>query len=359
MVIWYIIALVSAFVISFVGVPLTAKMAFKIGAVDKPSARKVHKAKMPRLGGLGIFIAFTVTALIFLNLSAPVVGVLVGACVITVVGVLDDIYQLSPVVKLLGQSIAAVVAMSFGVMVHFLTNPFDGLLWLGYLSIPITFLWIVGVTNAINLIDGLDGLAAGVSAIAAATMGVVALLNGGYETAFMAFILVAALSGFIPYNFFPARTFMGDGGSNLLGFLLSCIAVLGAVKSAAIFSLFIPIVILGIPILDTFFAIIRRINRKAPIFKPDKGHLHHQLLAMGLSHRNSVLVIYSISGLLGVIACICNFLSGPKATLLGALLLLIIVWGADKLGLFSATGEHKAKTMSLKESASDNKLTRS
>lgn len=344
---WYIFSVLSAFVISFLIVPFTAKLAFKIGAVDKPSERKVHTGRMPRLGGLGIFLSFTITALIFLEITGPVAGVIIGACIITLVGVLDDIYQLPPVVKLLGQSVAAVVAMSFGVMVHFVTNPFDGLLWLGYLSVPITFLWIVGVTNAVNLIDGLDGLAAGVSSIAGLTMGVVALLTGAHEVAWAAFILVAAVMGFIPYNFYPARTFMGDGGSNLLGFLLSCLAILGSVKSTAVISLFIPIVILGIPIFDTFFAIVRRINRKAPIFRPDKDHLHHRLMDMGLSHRSSVIIIYLISVFFGVVACICTFLTGPKATLVLAFLLLAIVFGADRIGLFSRT-DRKIKPFQAK-----------
>jgi len=334
---YYILAVISAFTISFLIVPLTAKLAYKVGAVDKPSARKVHLRHMPRLGGLGIFISFTITALFFLDKTGPVAGIIIGACIIVLVGLLDDIYQLPAIVKLLGQSLAAIVAMSFGIMVHFLTNPFDGLLYVGLLSIPFTFLWIVGVTNAVNLIDGLDGLAAGVSSIAGLSMGIVALITGVPEVALAAFILVAAVMGFIPYNFYPARTFMGDSGSNLLGFLLSCLAILGSVKSTAVISLFIPIIILGIPIFDTFFAIIRRINRKTHIFRPDKDHLHHRLMDMGLSHRSSVLSIYAVSAFFGLVACLCTFLTGPKATLLLAFLILVIVLAADHIGLFSRT----------------------
>ena len=350
----YIFAALSAFAISFLIVPLTAKLAYKIGAVDKPSARKVHLGLMPRLGGLGIFLSFTITALIFLETNGPILGMLIGACVIVVVGVLDDIYQLPPVIKLIGQSVAAIIVMSFGVMVHFLTNPFSGMFWLGLLSIPVTFLWIVGVTNAVNLIDGLDGLAAGVSSIAGLTMGVVALLTGANEIALAAFILVAAILGFIPYNFYPARTFMVDNGSNLLGFLLSCLAILGAVKSTAVLSLFIPIVILAIPIIDTFFAIIRRINKKTHIFRPDKNHIHHRLMAMGLSHRGSVISIYIISAFFGLSACICTFLSGSKATLLLVFLILAIALGADYIGLFSGANKTK-KSFSAKSPTSDRK----
>ena len=265
--------------------PFVIKLAFKIGAIDKPDSRKVHAKVMPRLGGLAIFLAFIIPMLILGKIEGPYLGVILGAVVIFLVGILDDVYQLSAWIKLFGQILAASIAIYFGVIVHFVTNPFDGLLSLGFLSIPVTFLWIVGVTNAINLIDGLDGLAGGVSAIAAGTMGVVALLQGQAEVSIAAFILVAAILGFLPYNFHPARTFMGDSGSNFLGFILGCLAIMGTAKSATILSLFVPIVILGIPIFDTFFAIIRRINNKTPIFKPDKDHLHHRLLALGMSHK--------------------------------------------------------------------------
>ncbi len=349
-----ICAILSAFVISFLLVPLTARLAFKIGAIDRPNIRKVHAQKMPRLGGLGIFVSFTLVSLIFVETSGPFWGVIIGACIITVVGVLDDIYHLSPLMKLAGQAVAAVVAMSFGVLVHFMTNPFDGLFWLGYLSIPITFLWIVGITNAVNLIDGLDGLAAGVSAIAALTMAIVAMVLGDQlNIVWAALILVGAILGFIPYNFYPARTFMGDGGSNLLGYLLACLAILGSLKSTAVISIFIPIVILGIPIFDTFFAIIRRINRNASILRPDKDHLHHRLMALGISHRTSVIIIYFISGGFGLVACTLTFLTGPKASLLFALLILGIVWGADKIGLF--TGSANIKNITLNDNSKAHK----
>jgi UDP-GlcNAc:undecaprenyl-phosphate GlcNAc-1-phosphate transferase len=196
-------------------------------------------------------------------------------------------------------------------------------------------LWIIGVSNAVNLIDGLDGLAGGVSAIAALTMGIVALLQGQAEVTIVALVLVAAIMGFLPYNFYPAKTFMGDGGSNFLGFTLACLAIMGTAKSAALISLLIPIVILGIPIFDTFFAIIRRINNKAPIFRPDKHHLHHRLMALGMSHCRSVLIIYGVSGFFGAVAITLTFITNPKATLLLAGLLFLIVIGADKIGMFT------------------------
>ena len=331
----YIIIVLSAFVVAYFSTPLAIKAAYKLGAIDKPDQRKVHNQTMPRLGGLAIFLAFMIVTLISSWGNAAFYGILAGGLIVFLVGMLDDMYQLSPWVKLLGQCLAAAVAMYFGLIVHFVTNPFDGLLALGYLSLPLTFLWIVGVTNAINLIDGLDGLAGGVSAIAAATMGIVSLLHGQTAVAITAFILVAAIAGFLPYNFHPARTFMGDGGSNFLGFVLACLAIMGTAKSAALISLFVPIVILGIPIFDTFFAIIRRIYKRAPIFMPDKDHLHHRLMALGMSHRRSVLIIYGISAFFGGVAVTLSFITSPKASLLLALLLLAIVIGADRIGMFT------------------------
>jgi UDP-GlcNAc:undecaprenyl-phosphate GlcNAc-1-phosphate transferase len=331
--------ILAAGVISFISMPLVIKIAYKLGAVDKPEARKVHQHTMPRLGGLAMYLSFMICIILFVGAQGPFTGLLLGASIVFSVGMLDDIFQLSPWVKLLGQCAAAVVAMYFGVVVEFLTNPFDGMLNLGYFSLPLTFLWIVGVSNAINLIDGLDGLAGGVSAIAAITMGVVALVEGQAAVAICAFILAAGIGGFLPYNFYPAKTFMGDGGSNFLGFVLAGIAILGTAKSAALISLFIPIVILGIPIFDTFFAILRRIHKQAPIFKPDKDHLHHRLMAMGMSHRRSVFTIYLISAFFSGVAITLSFITNPKAMLVLGLLLLIIVLGADKVGLL--TGESK------------------
>ncbi len=325
--------LVTACAIAYFWMPYVIKIAHFLGAVDLPDQRKVHDQTMPRLGGLAIFSAFIIVVLAGVQVSRPILGIIVGGCVIFVVGMLDDIYQLPPWVKLIGQSIAAAIAIYCGVVVNFVTNPFNGLLDLGYLGIPLTFLWIVGISNAINLIDGLDGLAAGVSGIAAATIGFVAYSQGQEAVFMVAFILVAAILGFLPYNFHPARTFMGDGGSNFLGFILGCLAVMGLAKSTAVISLFVPIVILGIPILDTFFAIIRRINNKAPIFMPDKSHLHHRLMAIGCSHRGSVLIIYGISSFFGLVAIVLSYVNQPKATLVLALLLLLIVMGAEKIGM--------------------------
>lgn len=319
--------------IAYFSMPFIMQLAHRLGAVDQPDQRKVHNLIMPRLGGLGIFSAFFVILLFGVQVSPPILGIMIGGLVVFAVGMLDDVLQLPAVVKLFGQSIAAAIAIYFGVVVVFVSNPFDGPIYLGFLGIPLTFIWIVGITNAINLIDGLDGLAAGVSAIAAATMGYVAYTQGQQVVFVAAFILVAAIIGFLPYNFNPARTFMGDCGSNFLGFILGCLAIMGLTKSTAVISLFVPIVILGIPIFDTFFAIIRRINNKAPIFMPDKSHLHHRLMAIGCGHRRTVLIIYAISGFFGLVAIFLNSISRPGATFGLAVLLLFIIAGAEKIGM--------------------------
>lgn len=329
----YIWIIILSFITAFAAVPLSIKLAFAIGAVDNPNQRKVHVRTMPRLGGLGIFAGFMLGILLLPDLPSAFKGIIYGGLAIFLVGLLDDIYKLSAWIKLAGQLIAALIAVYFGITVHFVTNPFDGLLNLGILSLPVTVLWIIGITNAINLIDGLDGLAGGVSLIAAATLGAIALLKGNMPVFYVSFLLTAALLGFLPYNFHPARTFMGDGGSNFLGFILACLSVMGTAKGATAISLFLPIVILGIPIFDTFFAIIRRMNKGVPIFKPDKDHLHHRLMALGLSHRGCVLVIYGISAVFAGIAVALSMVSSPKALWVLGLLLVLVIIGADKIGL--------------------------
>jgi len=332
----YVLGLLSAFVVAFATMPTVIRLSYKVGAVDRPDQRKVHAKSMPRMGGMAIFLSFILAMLVMLRMGlvgGAFVGVIYGSVVIFLVGLLDDIYQLQPKVKLLGQIVAAGIAIYFGVAVHFVTNPFDGWLSLGYFAIPVTLLWIVGITNAINLIDGLDGLAGGVAAIAAITMGIVGIIKGQPFITLVTFTLLGSLLGFLPYNFHPARTFMGDSGSNFLGFVLSCLAIMGTAKSAALISLLLPVVILGIPIFDTFFAIIRRVYNKNPIFLPDKDHLHHRLMALGMSHRRSVLIIYGVSSLFSAVAITLTLINNPKANLALILLLLLVVVAADRIGL--------------------------
>ncbi len=315
-----LLAGILACVVSFIITPFIIKFAHKIGALDNPDERKVHKNVMPRLGGLAIYLSFIITVLISNSLTKPLTGLLLGSTLIVFIGIIDDIKGLSPRIKLLGQISAALVAVYFGVKVQFLTNPFSDMIILGKLAIPVTVLWIVGVTNALNLVDGLDGLAAGIASIASLTMGVIAFIEGQFASAFLAIILFSSIIGFLKYNFHPAKIFMGDTGSMFLGFSLSIIAIEGLTKGATVISVFIPVVILGIPIFDTAFAIIRRFINGQPIFQADKQHLHHRLLDLGLSHKQTVLAIYFISIMLSASAVLLTKLSTEQ----GSLILIVI-----------------------------------
>jgi len=302
---------------------------------------------MPRLGGVAIFAGFLAAYLAAGMYRPPFQGLLWGAGLILVVGLVDDIRGLSPRWKLAGQLAAALVVTFSGARVEFLTNPFDGFLVLGKLAVPVTVLWLVGVTNALNLVDGLDGLAAGTALIASATMAVVAWLEGETTVAFLALALAAAILGFLPYNFHPASIFMGDSGSMFLGLTLASLAVLGLTKSATVISLFIPVLILGIPILDTFFAIVRRFLNRRPIFQPDKGHLHHCLMAYGLTQKQAVLAIYVVNLCLGASAVLLTRLTTDQGMIILILLSVAVVWASNRLGvtgyrLKPGKREHKA-----------------
>jgi len=295
----YFFVFALAFFLTLLLTPPIIRLAFKIGAVDVPDKRKVHDKIMPRLGGLAIFLSFcaaVVFLLFYYEYNLQVVGLLVGGAFILLVGIVDDIYSLPPLVKLLGQIIAALVVVAFGIRVHFLSNPFDGYFQLGLMSIPVTILWIVGVTNSINLIDGLDGLASGVSFIALITLTVIAVqIHQSTLIPLLSLSLAGAILGFLRYNFHPAKIFLGDSGSMLLGFTIAVLSTMGLLKSVTVYTFLIPIIILGVPIFDTSFAIVRRYSNNKPIFKPDKAHLHHRLLKRGLSHRQAVLAIYCLA----------------------------------------------------------------
>ncbi|WP_047984697.1 glycosyltransferase family 4 protein [Ornithinibacillus californiensis] len=314
----FIIALVVTFIASIILTPYVKKLAIKVGAVDKPNYRKVHKQTMPRLGGLAIFLSFLIGVLLFIPDTIQAWPILLGGLIIVAVGVLDDIKELPAKSKLLGQLVAAVVTVAGGIQIDFITLPNGNEIEFGYFAIPITIIWIVAITNAINLIDGLDGLAAGVSAIAVLTISGLAISMGDPLMALIGILLFGSTLGFLVFNFYPAKIFMGDTGSLFLGYMISVIAVMGLFKNVAIFSLVVPIIILGVPILDTTFAIVRRIVKKQPLSAPDKFHLHHCLIKLGFTHRQTVIIIYAMSGLFSVAAIIFT-----RATLWGSTLLLI------------------------------------
>ena len=324
-----------AMFVSYVLTPYIKKLAFKIGAVDKPDLRKVHKRIMPRLGGLAIYIAFVVASLASMELTMDLVGILIGGTMITALGVLDDVYQLPAKVKLLGQIAAACVLVVFDIRIEWVNNPFGGLFYLDMLSIPFTILWVISFTNVVNLIDGLDGLAAGVSAIASLTVILVAIQMGYFDVALLTAALAGAIIGFIRYNFNPATIFMGDTGSMFLGYMLATISIYGAVKTATTIALIVPAIALGLPILDTAFAIMRRYVNGKPIFQPDKGHLHHRLLDTGMSHKEVVLFMYGITAVLCIGAVLWAEMDGFYAALIIAVIMTAVAVGAKKIGILN------------------------
>ncbi|WP_409252035.1 glycosyltransferase family 4 protein [Bacillus sp. SCS-153A] len=314
-----ILAFFASLITVLVITPLVIKLAIKFGVTDKPNHRKVHEKVMPRMGGLAIFIGVMVGYFVSDLHNEKVTAITVGAILIIILGILDDKFELSAKIKFSGQLLIAVMIVSTGLTIDFITIPFVvEKFQLGWMAYPITILWIVGITNAINLIDGLDGLAAGVSSIGIATIAIMAGLAGKDLILLISVIILGSTLGFLFYNFHPAKIFMGDTGALFLGYSISILSLLGLYKSVTLFSIIIPIIILGVPIFDTTFAIIRRVINKQPISAPDKSHLHHRILAMGLSHRNTVLVIYALGVLFSVSAIMMS-----SVALWGALIILV------------------------------------
>lgn len=331
--------------------PLVKKLAVRVGAMDMPNHRKVHTRVMPRLGGVAIYASFALVLLILLQLlpdslfsayDRRVMGALLtGGTLIVLLGALDDKFDLNAKLKLLVQIAAAgIVVFGFDVKISLLNIPFGSAMqplgdWLG---IPITIFWIVGVTNAINLIDGLDGLAAGVSGIAVATILIMAILMGNQSAVILlSAILLGGIGGFLFFNFHPAKIFMGDSGALFLGFALAMLSMLGF-KQITVVSFVTPLLIIGVPLSDTFFAIVRRWVHKKPIFAPDKGHLHHCLQQLGFSHRKTVLVIYGIAAFFGTAAIIQSVFSnsglGNWITFIVICALVVLLQiGAELIGI--------------------------
>lgn len=316
----YIVAFILSFTVAVLITPLVKKLAIKIGATDQPNKRKIHKNIMPRLGGLAIFIGVT-AGFIYLNpQSIYMTEVIIGAFIIVIIGILDDRFTLPARYKFLGQLVAAIVVVSSGLLVEKFTVPFFGVVYLDFFSYPVTVLWIVAITNAINLIDGLDGLAAGVSSIAMTSILIMAFADSQFLVVALCFILIGSTLGFLVHNFYPAKIFMGDTGALFLGYSISIISMLGLFKNITLFSFIIPIIVLAVPIFDTVFAIIRRLLNKRSIAAPDKLHLHYCLVELGFSHRAAVLVIYFFSACFGFSAIIFS-----NATLWMSFFILIIL----------------------------------
>ncbi len=345
----YLSAFLGSLILSYLLTPLVKKMAIYVGAVDQPNKRRINTEPVPSIGGVAIYIAFILTLIVFVPLHRVTIGLIIGCSFILLVGLLDDLYEISPLLKLLGQIIAAVILLFFGIKAEFITNPFNGaVVYLGYWSIPLTLLWTVGITNTVNLVDGLDGLATGITAIAAFTLFLVGLQEGQVIAAIMAVVLAGSSLGFLKFNFYPAKIFMGDTGAMFSGFALAAISVSGALKSAAAVTIIVPILALGVPIFDTVFAIVRRLYNGKPISEADNGHIHHRLLALGFNQRQAVLSVYGISVGLGLMALIINGANFHSALLILLVVIVTLIYGAWKLGVF--TVELPADARSLEKS---------
>ena len=321
--VYVVLALVVALVISFLMTPIVKTFAYKVGAIDVPKdARRMHHEPIPRLGGLAIFIGFMVSILLFANIRGDrqMQGILMGAVMIVILGVVDDITPLPAMFKFVVQIAAALIPTLHGVVIHVISNPnltSSNAYWnMGKLSIPITVLWIVAITNSVNLIDGLDGLANGVSAISATTVLVIAMLVSESQVAIVMAALVGACVGFMPYNTNPAKMFMGDTGSTFLGFILATMSIQGLFKFYAIISFAVPFLILGLPIFDTAFAFIRRLAHGQSPMHADRGHIHHRLVDMGLSQKQAVATLYVVSAILGLSAVVLTTSGEEKAMIL-------------------------------------------
>ena len=313
-------ALLLALIVSFLATPLVRRLAFKIGAVDVPrDNRRMHDHPIPRLGGLAIFLGFLVSVLAYAEIDMELQGILIGATVIAVLGIADDIRSLPAKFKFVVQILAALCAVLHGVAIEVINNPnifSDSEYWvLGGWSIPVSVIWIVAITNAVNLIDGLDGLADGISTIGALTMLILALILGEHEIALVCGALVGACVGFLPYNLNPARIFMGDTGSTFLGFILACVSIQGLFKYYAVISFLVPFIILGLPIFDTASAIIRRLLKGQSPMVADRSHIHHKLIDMGLNQKQAVSTLYIVSGVLGLSAVLLATSGGAKTAL--------------------------------------------
>jgi len=328
-----------ALVFSLLITPFIWKLALRL---QEP---KTKERFVPELGGIAIFISFMMGLLIaillspesFTKLENKLIGLVLGGTTVLLVGVYDDIRGTTCYQKFLGQVFAALIAIYFGFKISMLNNPFGEPIRLGYLSIPLTLLWIVGISNAINLIDGLDGLAAGVSSVTGLTMFLIATYMGNVPVMFLTAILVGAILGFLKYNFNPAKIFMGDTGSLFLGFLLALFSIQGAYQTSTAVAILIPIIALGVPIVDTLYAIFRRARKGINPLKGDREHIHHRLLNLGLSQKQAVMLIYGVSMMFGIIAFLLTAANDEFTAVLLLIVGIIVFIGVRRLGYIEFT----------------------
>ncbi len=329
------IAFLVAFGFTVISMPLARGIAKKIGAIDMPGEeRRMHTAPTPRLGGLALFFGFLVSVLCFCEITQELIGLLCGAVIIVMLGIIDDSRGLSAKLKLCVQIIAALTVIYIGnVKINIFTNPnvFSNekfLILSDWVSVPFTVLWIVAITNAVNLIDGLDGLSAGVSSIAAVSLVFIANMVDEPAIALIAIIIAGACFGFMPFNFRrKKKMFLGDTGSTFLGYTLAVLSVQGGFKSYAVISFAVPVLIFGLPIFDTAFVMIRRLLTGQGVMTPDRGHIHHRLVDMGFSKKQAVFILYAMSGVLGLAAVVLAESGAGRALLLLIGVLVVIFVG--------------------------------
>jgi UDP-GlcNAc:undecaprenyl-phosphate/decaprenyl-phosphate GlcNAc-1-phosphate transferase len=334
----FIIPFILAALISSISTPLVRKLAFRVDAVDIPKDnRRIHKEPMPLIGGLAIAMGVFIGILIFMPIDKTTISILLGGVVILIGGIIDDIKELSPRYKMVFQIVAGIILILGDVKVDFITNPFakgSGIMYLNWISIPITLFWVVGITNTLNFIDGLDGLSAGVAMISSLSLMAVAARFGYTNVIILAALVAGACLGFLPFNFNPAKIFMGDTGALFLGFMLAAISIEGVMKSVAAIAVIAPILILGVPIFDTTFAIFRRLLNGQSVAAADKGHLHHRLLNKGFSQKKSVLILYGMSAIFGIFAILIAGANNKQSVYLAMAMMIIAVLVAIRLGFF-------------------------
>ena len=358
-----LLAMLVAAAVSFAATPLVKTLACKVGAIDVPKDnRRMHKVPIPRMGGLAIFLAFLLSVLVFAEIDRQMQGILLGAIMIVILGVLDDIMALKALPKLFVQIAAAGVAVWHGCRIQFISNPnvFSEATYLnlGWLSIPVTIIWIVAITNAVNFIDGLDGLAVGVSAISTASITVIALMVAETNVAVVLAALFGACLGFIPYNMNPAKIFMGDTGATFLGYILATLSVTGLFKMYAIISFAVPFLILGVPIFDICFAFLRRIAKGQNPMKADRGHVHHRLIDMGFSQKQAVAISYMLAAILGLAAVLLTSSGELKALILIGTIFVVgaigmrVIFGTQEPAQKSSSGQDESAKSEDPSSAS-------
>ena len=356
-------ALLVSFGFSFAATPLVRRLAFRIGAIDIPKdARRMHKRPTPRIGGLAIVFGFLVATICFAFPycdKRELLGTLLAVLIIVVMGVFDDCKDLPAIFKFVIQIIAALIVIYVGgIKISVFTNPnilSDNPYWVlpQWLSIVITVVWIVFITNAVNFLDGLDGLAAGVSAIMSISLVFISIRSNEISIAILGIALMGSCFGFLPFNFNPAKIFMGDTGSTFLGFMLATLSIQGVFKSYAVISFAVPLLILGLPLFDASFAMIRRILRGESPMMADRGHLHHRLIDMGFSQKQTVFILYAISGVLGITAVLLAE-SGVLRALILLICVLILLLIGQLMGKNSYVHTHTHKEQDTTEENSDN-----